>query len=315
MSSQYTDRRFEQRSAADADQAEFTAIIRKSAVVDEGVFDDRIAGALDDFEPHGVVVDTSWQERDLEIDYAVGRIQEEIERRVTILGESYPFELKGNEIVYKGSKTQVYEFCLAISCAPTITKGEFVKLPRFFERSSMLMVQRYLGHHTDSLHTGWPRDTIAGRSFRQVMDKLHDMSGEWIWSTQPDLPEDPPDDKDEGLDFVVWKDSLDGRVGKIFVLGQCACGDDWNQKLNDLNLQRLGKWFHPLSYVPPIRAFTTPHFLSDGNLINAQREAGVVFDRPRLTLMADKCLETGEEVSLKSELQNLAALVLKPLAS
>jgi hypothetical protein len=315
MSNLYRHRRFEQRSGDDTDQAEFAAIVRTSAVVDAGIYDDRIAGALDDFEPQGVDAEANWHQQDLQIDSAVGRVQEEIERRIEILGDSYPFELSGNEIKYKPSSTGVYEFCLATSCAPNITRGKFVKLPRVFERLATLIVQRYMGCHTQSLHTGWPRDPDVGRSFRQVMNKLNEMSGEWIWSTHPDLPDDPPDNKDEGLDFVVWKNSLDSRVGKIFILGQCACGDDWDQKLNDLNLARLGKWFHPLSYVPPVRAFATPHFLSDGNLINAQREAGVVYDRPRITLMAVNCLEDDVDAWVKPELEKIASFVLKQSAS
>jgi hypothetical protein len=307
----YRQRRFQQRSGDDADQAEFAAIIRTSAVVDAAIYDDRIAGALDDFEPQGIEADADWHQQDLRIDLAVGRVQEEIERRVSILGDAYPFELRGNEIRYRPSFTGVYEFCLATSCAPNITAGAFVKLPRVFERVTTLIVQRYLGDHTESLHTGWPRDRRVGTTFRAVMNKLNEMSGEWVWSTHPDLPDEPPNNKDEGLDFVVWKKSLDKRVGQLFIVGQCACGDDWEQKLNDLNLARLGKWFHPLAYVLPVRAFATPHFLSDGNLINAQREAGIVYDRPRLVLMAENCLKPKADDWVKPELEKLASLVLK----
>jgi hypothetical protein len=315
MRSLYQDRRLAQRAATDADQAEFAAITRKSAVVDAGIFDDRIAGSLDDFDPGGVAPEGSWHQVDLEMDSAVGGIREEIERRLKILGSAYPFQLKANELVYTPSDNQVYEFCLAISCAPTITKGKFVDLPRVFERASALFIQRYLGKHTQSLHTGFPRDESAGKTFRQVMKKLNEASDEWIWSTHPDLPPVPPDNKDEGLDFVVWKESLDKRVGKIFIVGQCACGDDWDQKLNDLSLPRLDKWFHPLTYVPPVRAFTTPHFLSDGNIIDAQREAGVIFDRARITLIADRFLDLPEDAWITPRLQELAKLVLKPLTS
>lgn len=309
MSSIYQSRRFDQRTSSDADQTEFAAILRETTALDSGIFDDRIAGALDDFAPLDTRADEGWHRQDLELDLAVGRVQEEIERRQKLLGTHYPFELDDSKLIYKKSKTHVYEFCLATSCADTITSGEFVKLPRTFERLTAVLVCSYLGADSESLHTGWPRDRSA--KFKPTMRLLSKRSGEWLWSPQPDLPDEPTGDKDNGVDFVTWKTSPDGRPGQLFILAQCACGDDWEGKFRDLTLERMGKWFNPMTYVPGIRAFITPFLLSDGHLLNVQREAGLAFDRARLTVVAEKSLQKNEVKKWLPQLRDLAALVIK----
>lgn len=282
----YSLRHLHQRVAHDADQTEFAAMLKKGAVVDAGIYDDRVAGAMDDFSLMDPTVRADWHQHDLELDGAAGRIHEEIERRIRIMGEAYPFVLKEGQVEYRASKNRFYEFCVAICNAPTITQNPYVELPRTFERLSAQIVREYLGCHTEVLHTGSPRDEAVGKSFKQAMVRLHEKSGEWHWGPESGLPSEPPGG-DGGVDFVVWKDSLDKRrIGQLFVLGQCACGNDWATKFHDLNLKKLAKWFHPPYLVEPIRAFVTPLHLVDANLTEASREAGLVFDRARLTLIA-----------------------------
>jgi hypothetical protein len=303
----YESRKFDQRTCTDTDGAEFDAILRGESVPDSGIFDDRIAGAMDDFDPQDKSVSQRWHTQDLELDLAVGRIHEEIERRRRILGDAYPFDWNGNDLKYKASATYVYEFCLATTCARTITKGKFVQLPRTFERMAAELVRVFLGYKGEVLHTGWPRDKSA--KFKTTMLSLSKLTGEWNWNPQPDLPDEPSGDKDAGVDFVTWKASPDGRPGQLFVLAQCACGDDWERKLHDLALEKVQKWFNPMTYIPAVRAFVTPLLFSDGNLINVQREAGLTFDRARLSLVAEAHPETANAIPMK-QLRSLSKMVV-----
>ena len=50
----------------------------------------------------------------------------------------------------------VYEFLLAICNADNLTAGEYVKLPRLFERLSAKLVAAYFGPKSRSIHTGSP---------------------------------------------------------------------------------------------------------------------------------------------------------------
>jgi hypothetical protein len=307
----YHRKNLEQRIINDADQTEYSAIIKESVLIDEGLYDDKVSGAMDDFDindsgmPH-------WQVQDLQYDTATGEVHKEIMRRADLLGDAYPFKIEKNQLLYNGGKSQFYEFCLAISRAPDITSGDNVNLPRYFERICALLVKLYLGHSSDCIHVGTPRDRKIGSTFFEAMKKIHLVTQEWVWDAITDFGNAPQTTGDEGLDFIAWKDTPDKRKGKLFIIGQCACGDDWKNKFNDLTLPKLKKWFHPLSYVdPPVRAFAVPHHLSEMNLTNAQNEAGLVFDRARLSIIAEAFSNDSELVKWKPKMENLIKYVIK----
>lgn len=303
MIDRYGVRRAEQRAAKDADQAEKVAVRTGSAVLDIGIRDDLIADAveLEEFDPELVGLDdenpgfTRWHRQDLGVEGEADPLHQEVVRRIKYLGSSYPFRLEGANLVYTGLSSGMYEYCLGISLAPNITTGRFVELPRSFERIVATVTRLYMGVHAEHLHTGAPRDPGFGE-WPSIMRHLHDRSGEWWWRPQEGYTEDPHVGGDQGIDFVVWKRALDPRPGSLFVIGQCACGDDWDDKLNDLDLKQLGAWFHPVSWIDPIRAFATPFCLSDGNFQFAHTRAGWVLDRVRLTAMAEVVREHDDYV-------------------
>ena len=92
-------------------------------------------------------------------------------------------------------------------------------------------------------------------------------------------------------------------------MAQCACGDNWEGKLHDLALEKVAKWFNPMTYVPAVRAFVTPFLLSDGNLINVQREGGLAFDRARLAIVAEAHSDAAKE-NLAKQLRSLSHIVI-----
>ncbi len=307
----YKLRNLEQRIIKDADQTEARAMLRGSVLIDAGLNDDRVSGAMDDFDSQDETITQQWHAEDLKYETASGEIYEEIKRRKLLLGEYYPFELSDSQLIYHPSQTHYYEFCLAISVAPSITTGHYAKLPRVFERTCTLLAKFYLGNDTGALHVGSPRNRDVGTTFLKAMQKLNELTNEWVWNAIEDFGHQPQTRGDEGLDFIVWKNTPDGRKGKIFIIGQCACGNDWTTKFFDLTIEKISKWFHPVSYVRhPVRAFATPFHLSDMNLVNAQNDAGLVFDRARLTILAERFAENEELVEWQSTLDELIALII-----
>lgn len=311
MADEYKNRQLARRIATNADQSEIKAIQKGSALAEDGFYDDKVSGATDDYANDDLGDISAWQKHDLELDSAAGDILNEITRRKDLMGESYPFQIAGAQLTYTPSRSGFYEYCLAICSAPSITSGEYVNLPRRFERVSAYLVQCFLGDNSAHMHVGTPRDSDIGSKFFDAMKKLHEATQEWVWNSMKGLPDEIESTGDEGLDFVVWKNTPDGRAGKLFVIGQCACGDDWNDKFHDLTLERIGRWFHPYTYVPPVRAFTIPYHLSDMNLLDATNQAGLVFDRARLTLIAEKiAAETEDYKSHYASIKDLTGLVL-----
>ena len=97
------------------------------------------------------------------------------------------------------------------------------------------------------------------------------------------------DVKDAGLDFVVWKAMPDGRKGHLFLLGQCACGDDWEEKLHDIDVDALTQsWIRPLSVAAPVRVFATPHHIpNETHFADVNQRGGLTLDRARIVLIAE----------------------------
>ena len=284
MTEMYERRHQLQRLTNDADQTELDALRAGQAILEQGLYDEAIADAMDDFRPDETNGAPEWVLYDQQQDDAVGGLIEVIEQRETLLDTRYPFRRLANSLKYTPSETRVYEFCLLASATAERDNPE---LARTFERLATLLCQRYLGPEARAEHTGWPRD---GRTrFRQGVRPIYEHTGEWYWHPRHGLPNDPlpRDVKDEGLDFAAWIQNIDNRPGHLFLLGQCACGDNWPNKLRDLSVEQLQRWFDPLCYVPATRVFCTPFHLTDQHLIDASEKAGIVFDRIRLTLLAE----------------------------
>lgn len=300
----YVSRHQAQRSAGDADQAEFGALRNTRANVYEGIYDDLVADALDDFDPQDAQAEPEspeWSVRDLQYDDAFGAVLEKIEERVELLGRDYPFRVDDNALTYVSSKTKVYEFCLCI-CEASLDRGQNSTLARTFEQVARLVVQDYLGQSALSHHTGWPRDDKAQKRFKAAMQVLGSRTNEWCWGPEDGLPNDPDPTnvKDEGVDFVVWRPNPDRRAGSLFLLGQCACGQNWDSKFDDININKLSKWFNPMTLVDPVRVFCTPHHVTNGMIRETSREAGVVFDRIRLAILAENSSQ-----EIRSQLMSL----------
>lgn len=301
----------EQDHLADADQVELRAINQGAAVVEMGVYDERIAGVLDDAANALAGNDAVWQKADRVLEDGVGSVRLEIERRALLLGGAYPFKLEGNQLTYEASVSCFYEYFLAVSTTPSLTKKPYTGLPRSFERVTAQLVKSYMGVNAEAFHTGAPRNPENGGTFLAAMQNLHQATGgmDWYWSPKRGYPFRPTHRGDGGLDFVVWKKSPDGRVGQLMIVGQCACGNDWDTKFGDLTHERLDSWFRPATYVPAIRCFATPFVLSDGNFLVANDRGGWTLDRIRLVKIAEAAAADPDLVAWHPTLQEMLGLV------
>ncbi|RZK58475.1 MAG: hypothetical protein EOO87_00145, partial [Pedobacter sp.] len=87
--------------------------------------------------------------------------------------------------------------------------------------------------------------------------------------------------KDRSLDIIARKPWDDLRPSQIVLLIQCAAGNNWKQKLNDLNLTAWTKYIHFAAM--PIKGFTVPVIISDETALQEHSyDAGIIIDRARL---------------------------------
>lgn len=278
-----------------ADQAELAAMTLGMAPLSSGVLDERLASVDDDYSGDPELAREDW-ERDKGLEEAESAVAGEIDRRAHLLGDAYPFVRAGSRLTYVEKAPYLYEFLLALSLAESYSAGRYRVLPRVFEVLSCLIAEAYLGDDASSYRMGWPRPRGAAATLKAAVAELHSKAGkhvgEWIWGPKDGNPEDPTPKraKEQGLDVVAWKRSIDGRAGQLYLLGQCACGKGWDSdtKLQDMNIKLLNEWISEIASVTPVRAIFTPRHALDHKLPFISRHGGLVFDRTRLTLLATR---------------------------
>lgn len=271
----------------DADQAELVALRFGKARASSGVRDDAIADTLEEsYSADDGVAEEAWQAQESSLDTASSQILEELERRSKSLGDLYPFSLEGDVLTYEQSDSLVYEFLLCTSLSPSLTTGRFKDFPRQFERLATVLTANFLGPNTRYCHIGFPNEK---KRFKRAVTVAIEESKELRWQPVDDLPDEGPRQGDEGVDYILWKDFGCGRpIGQPFYFGQCACGNDWDSKLNDVSA-KFFKWFSKLK-VCPAKVFAIPFVVPDNKLTEVARDAGIVMDRLRLV----KAVSSGE---------------------
>lgn len=269
------------RCSENVDQAELEAIRFGSTTISISLNDEDISGVLDDEVSDSLLQEEPWAIEDKIIDTEVGNVITEIKDRSELLGEAYPFTLDGNCLSYTPSKNLVYEFCLCVSLSPSITKGEYVELPRFFEELSAELASVFF-NATKYWRTGWPDG--KGTTIKEHLVIINKETNEWKWTCQDYI--DPKVLKDHGVDYILWKKMPDSREGGFFNLGQCACGNNWNSKYNDLTIKKLQQICN-LPIVEPNFSFAIPYQITKRlHIKRASSEAGFIFERTRLTMLS-----------------------------
>lgn len=298
------------RIASNADQAERMAISKLTSSVNRSLLDERISGELEgDFDEHHVLREGPAEEE------LAGSTLEILEARSELLGTAYPFEIDGQLLRYTGTGKGVYEFCLELSLMDHSGNQNAIDVVLFELLAAKIVSGYFRGDHYRS---GWPSHDKTARPSRlaQVGAIIHQQTGEWWWLPAPGNEADPDHQtaKDEGLDFLVWK-RLDARHGSFFLAGQCACGDDWRNKFEDLTEDKIKRWWSFPTFVPFTRAFAIPYAVPGTVAIqDISRRAGLVFDRIRLTLAAQSDVPVdGWDTWLDGTRATVAKAVTKPV--
>jgi hypothetical protein len=302
------------KPSTNADEAELNAIKRGITPIDIGVVDDIIADEHhSDLPEHGY----TWKDEESALDMITGPVIQEIDRRIKLGGSSYPFIREGNALKYIRSKTLAYEFCLITTIQKNISSAPFNQLPILFELLVTEVAKCYLGGTAEGIRTGAPSHDPVERpkNFKKLFEKVNELTlGEFQWLPTVHLEDDesPSAPKDEGLDFIAWKPFGDFRNGQLFILGQCACGDDWETKFSDLQAEKLERWINPVTYAKFLRAFSVPHHIPGHAIFNdVCRRAGITFDRLRISKISEENYDHFES-KFGSKMQDAIGLVVKP---
>jgi hypothetical protein len=155
-----------------------------------------------------------------------------LEQRNTSFDADYPFVYSDEKLTLKNSlnnKQKIYVFLLLASNL-NLFKDFQSDLTSEFELVSKIALKNYLpdfaivkGFGKESEYNGLACDKI-----RQLATSMNvDVNEDYLSTISAN------GNQDLGLDIVGWLPMKDNIGNYISILGQCACGKEWNKKLNE----------------------------------------------------------------------------------
>ncbi len=206
----------------------------------------------------------------------------ELNRRVIAAGDNYPFTFSGTLLKMKNDWQSYtpYVFCLLLSyCDEKQKKIKGLLHEVMFEQLSCIAAKRYIGG--DVLRFGHPRDTLPS-GFLDALTKVCGAVGEWSYPRSGKSLRK----KDGGLDLVAWKHFPDRQIGKLILFGHCASGDNWDDKINELQPNDFCSRWLSGDKSPIVKTFFIPHRLTPEVFEDRAISAKLFFDRCRIAYWA-----------------------------
>lgn len=228
----------------------------------------------------------------------------EAENRIQACGEPhYPFRIERKALLSQDAILEsVYTFLLFLSTfgKDAVPGQDGAKL---FEDVCSYATGAYFGcaeAPAERYVFGFPR-RVAPKGF---VEALEDLCYAKILEGEPDrkFPDlhSVHSMKDAGLDVVAWLPFPDKRSSKLIAFGQCATGENWWGKRHELQPESwLNIWLTKQPQVKPVKMFFVPHSITPGQWAQLGYQAGVIFDRFRITHFAERSIPD----SLRKNLQ------------
>jgi len=220
---------------------------------------------------------------DEDIECKIAEVADELRRRAYAAGSAYPFIIDGSVISAQAYRRKFfpYLFCLCLSYFGDQRKAnKRIFAQRLFEDLSSIAAGNYVSG--EAIRFAWPRRGIS-RSFESAVNHF---CAECIGEGQGFRQQPILCSKDSRLDVVAWRDFPDKLPGKLLLFGACSSGNDWIEKLCELNPDSFcRKWMaeQPISLV---RAFFVPHRIDHLRWKHRSWDAGIIFDRCRIAFWA-----------------------------
>ena len=207
----------------------------------------------------------------------------ELNRRVLAAGEKYPFDFSGSLVSVKGKWTKYspYVFCLLLSyCDDKQKKIKGFQHELMFEQLSCIAAKTYLDGEV--LRFGSPRSDLP-KAFRDALRFLCTQVNEWNYFQGTDTLHR----RDGGLDLVAWKHFPDRQLGKLILFGHCASGQNWDEKITELQPADFCSQWLGGEKSPIVKTFFIPHRVPPDAWEFRAISAKLLFDRCRIACWAD----------------------------
>lgn len=225
----------------------------------------------------------------------------EIESRERSCNGRYPFVAKNNSVLMKeGFNENIhYKMYLYLLLSTRLNMKnkknvDGIDGTLLFEKVSSLVAKQYFGEKSESIVFG----TGAGNGwgFPEKVQDLTQKLGEGTGYRKPD--DSTEDEKDGGLDIVVWRPFEDRKKGKLIGFGQCKTGTEWRHEVKELNPDDFcNTYLETAPYVNPIKLF----FVAEQFVQNREkivRDGGLFFDRCRIMEYLPEVIPTEIKVNI-----------------
>lgn len=206
----------------------------------------------------------------------------EIDRREIACRGRYPFTTDNNSIFPNPDCSRSYEIIykyLLLATRLNMIQHKYtdtINGTLIFESLSALVAKEYFGNNAKSIVFG----TGCRGGFRDKINDLTHQLGEGGKYKDPE--EGTHDEKDGGLDIVVWKPFTDMKKGKFIGFGQCKTGTEWRDEVGRLCPNDFCSiYFDRQPYIEPVKMFFVCETFKD-NYEKLSRKAGIIFDRCRI---------------------------------
>ena len=254
---------------------DLTNVISRAGSIDAA----READELDDDEP----LDEPVEGEDDELEAIADAAFEVLADRGEVVGAPYPFSVDGSVLTAKeGAESSPYVFLAALTHFGPLLNGA-TEGASLFERISAAALVEYLGGTgaARSYDFGAPRRDRPA-SFRQAIDELCQEMGEGGGCRVTRIK--VAEMKDAGLDLVAWSPFGDGRPNQLSVFGQCAAGENWRNKISELQPDQFCRsWMWEPPALRPLAAFFVPRQIGPPHWeTDALHGQQLLFDRLRI---------------------------------
>jgi hypothetical protein len=183
-------------------------------------------------------------ELDEKVEEIIQAVFEELKSRSEWAGPGYPFKLETGTITLATSFDQPSDAHLGylLSLLATFYRHDYYtriakpknendqfpnsgKMEDYFQACGTIAAAGLVSGN--SISFGFPRED--GTSFYEKLSEIsqHLAEGSPKTAWEPGASTNP---KDAGVDIVAWRPFADKQPGQFYLLGQCASGDNWQDK-------------------------------------------------------------------------------------
>jgi len=210
-------------------------------------------------------------------DYSL-KVFEELERRLLLLQDSYPFAVDGMTITPTDRKANSsYLFCLGLKFIKQVPEKGF--RTREFESIVKKAAEEYFRGKAVRIGAPWKTGEIT--DYSQLLQLVSDLIPDLGAPTR----DTAPNGGDGGWDVVVVNNFVDQTSPRIIALGNCATGrTDWLKKGLETAPQFFWSFFtkSPADLNVCLTFLAVPFLLTEDDKLRKRYRDSISFDRIRI---------------------------------